>query len=193
MKLWNVAVLLTVTSLVFLMGFGLTRNDDYLPSPLVGEPAPAFSLEVLDEDRRVSLDDLKGRPVVVNFWASWCLACIEEHPVLIRAWQRYRDRGVEMVGIVYQDTPENARQYIEKHGGGWTQLLDPKSRAAIDFGVYGVPETFFIGVGGTIIHKHLGPVTDSLMTDQIESMLAGASQVGQATMVVPGQVREGTR
>ena len=169
----NWTVLLVVVSLVGLMGFGLTRDADLLPSPLVGDVAPPFTLQALDEDRQVSLSDFEGRPVVINFWASWCLACIQEHPVLVRSWERYRGEGVAMVGIIYQDTPGNARRYLEEHGGGWTQLLDPGSRAAIDFGVYGVPETFFIRPDGVIAHKHVGPVTDALMRQQIEPMLAG--------------------
>lgn len=169
----NTLVLAVVLGLVALLGFGLTRNPDDLPSPLVGEPAPAFSLPTLDGEETVSLADLSDRPVVVNFWASWCLACIQEHPALVRAWRRYRDRGVEMVGILYQDTPENARRYIRKRGGSWTQLLDPGTRTAIDFGVYGVPETFFIDAQGRVAHKHVGPVYDELLTNQIETLLQG--------------------
>ncbi len=111
----------------------------------------------------------------------------------MRAWRRYAERGVEMVGIVYQDTPANARRYIEKYGGGWLQLLDPKSRAAIDFGVYGVPETFFIQPDGIIAHKHLGPVTDALMTELIEGMMPGAYPEAAESVVVPTEGEEATR
>jgi len=193
MKWGNWLTMIVVTALIVLLAFGLTRRSDFLPSPLVGEAAPTFSLPVLDEDRTVSMDEFAGRPVVVNFWASWCLACIEEHPVLVRAWRRYTDRGVEMVGIVYQDTPANARRYIEKYGGGWLQLLDPNSRAAIDFGVYGVPETFFIQPDGIIAHKHLGPVTDALMTELIEGMMEGANAADTASAERPLEGEEATR
>ena len=171
MKWGNVLVLLAVSSIVVLMGFGLTRNTDELPSPLVGNPAPGFALSTLDGDTAVSLATLEGRPMVVNFWASWCLGCLEEHPDLVRAWNRFGDRGLVMIGIVYQDSPRNARDYIRKHGGGWTQLLDPGSRTAIDYGVYGIPETFFIDRSGTISHKHIGPVTDSVLTSEIGKIL----------------------
>jgi cytochrome c biogenesis protein CcmG, thiol:disulfide interchange protein DsbE len=191
---WKSAITwIAVTSLVLLLAFGLTRNPDFLPSPLVGEAAPGFSLPVLDEDRTVSLDEFKGQPVVVNFWASWCLACIQEHPVLVRTWRRYEERGVQMVGVVYQDTPANARRYIEKYGGGWVQLLDPGSRAAIDFGVYGVPETFFIRPDGIIAHKHLGPVTDALMTELIEGMMPGAYADDADSVMVPTEGEEAIR
>jgi cytochrome c biogenesis protein CcmG, thiol:disulfide interchange protein DsbE len=164
-------VLAAVTAFVVLLGFGMSRKSDFIPSPLVGEVAPMFTLPVLAEDRTVSMADLAGQPVVVNFWASWCLACIEEHPVLNRAWKRYSAEGLQMLGVVYQDTPDNAVGYLEKYGGDWTQLVDPKSRAAIDFGVYGVPETFFIRRDGVITHKHLGPVTDALMAEKIGELL----------------------
>ncbi|GMR12158.1 MAG: TlpA disulfide reductase family protein [Gemmatimonadota bacterium] len=193
MKWTNWLSMIAVISLVVLLAFGLTRRSDFLPSPLVGETTPGFSLPVLDEDRTVSLDELQGRPVVVNFWASWCLACIQEHPVLVRAWERYAGQGVEMVGIVYQDTPANARRYIEKYGGGWLQLLDPRSRAAIDFGVYGVPETFFIRPDGIIAHKHLGPVTDTLMTELIEGMMEGTNTSDAESAEFPLEREETTQ
>ncbi|MFV2008184.1 MAG: TlpA family protein disulfide reductase [Longimicrobiales bacterium] len=193
MKWKNWLTMIAVTAFVVLLAFGLTRRSDFLPSPLVGQASPGFSLPVLDEDRTASMDEFEGRPVVVNFWASWCLACIQEHPVLVRAWQRYAERGVEMVGIVYQDSPANARRYIEKYGGGWLQLLDPNSRAAIDFGVYGVPETFFIQPDGIIAHKHLGPVTDALMTELIEGMLERANTDDAASSELPVEGEEATR
>lgn len=164
--------ILTVLALVALFAYGLTRDASLIPSPLVGNPAPDFELERLDAPGTVRFSDLRGRVTVVNFWASWCLACIQEHPSLVRAWQRYRGPDFELVGIVYQDTPENARRYLSEHGGGWTQLLDPGSRAALEFGVYGVPETFFIDRNGVISHKHIGPVNDSLLATEIEKLQA---------------------
>jgi len=183
MKWKNWLTMIAVTAFVVLLAFGLTRRSDFLPSPLVGQASPGFSLPVLDEDRTASMDEFEGRPVVVNFWASWCLACIQEHPVLVRAWQRYAERGVEMVGIVYQDSPANARRYIEKYGGGWLQLLD----------LYGVPETFFIQPDGIIAHKHLGPVTDALMTELIEGMLERANTDDAASSELPVEGEEATR
>jgi len=167
----RIVVLVAVLVFVALLGFGLTRDPSLIASPLVGAPAPDFRLEQLDGGPTVGLQNLRGQVVVVNFWASWCLACKEEHPALVRAWQRYKGEHVRMVGIVYQDTPENARKYLKEHGGGWTQLVDPKSRVAINFGVYGVPETFFIGPAGVVAQKHIGPVTDSILSTQIDSLL----------------------
>lgn len=179
--------IVTVLAVVVLFGYGLTRDPSFIPSPLVGGPAPDFELEQLDAPGTVRLSDLRGRVVVINFWASWCLACIQEHPSLVRAWQRYRGSDFELVGIVYQDTRGNARRYLSEHGGGWTQLLDPGSRAALEFGVYGVPETFFIDRNGVITHKHIGPVNDSLLATEIEKLLAGkeADSTGAGTTRTP--------
>lgn len=155
-----------------LLGYGMTRDPREIPSPLIGKAAPEFSLETLDGGS-VALAELRDTVTVVNFWASWCLACRQEHPALVRAWRRYEQGGqpVRFLGIVYQDTRENAVEYMGRHGGGWSNLLDPDTRTAIDFGVYGVPETYFLDQHGWIAYKHVGPVTDELLTTQIERLL----------------------
>lgn len=160
-----------------LLGYGMTRDAREIPSPLIGQPAPAFELETLASPAdSLALADLRGTAVVVNFWASWCLACRQEHPALVRAWERYEQAGapVRFIGIVYQDSRSNAREYMDRRGGGWTNLMDSNTRTAIDFGVYGVPETYFIDPAGRIAYKHVGPVTDALLTEQIETMIAAA-------------------
>ena len=165
------AGMVVVVALVGLFGFGLTRDASLIPSPLVGEPAPDFRLPRLDAPDSLALSDLRGEAVILNFWASWCLACKQEHPALVRAHERYRDESVALVGVVYQDTRSNAIAYLEEHGGGWIQVMDPKTRTAIDFGVYGIPETFFIDSAGIVVHKHIGPVNDQLIATQVSQML----------------------
>lgn len=158
-----------------LLGYGMTRDAREIPSPLVGQPAPSFDLATLDSPAdSLALADLRDTVVVVNFWASWCLACRQEHPALVRAWERYEEAGapVRFIGIVYQDSRSNARQYMDRRGGGWTNLMDSNTRTAIDFGVYGVPETYFIDRAGRIAYKHVGPVTDALLAQQIEALTA---------------------
>ncbi len=170
MTRWKVLGMAIVVALIGLFGYGLTKDASLIPSPLVGSPAPEFRLARLDALDSVALSELRGRAVVVNFWASWCLACRQEHASLVRAWRRYRDRGVVMVGVIFQDSKANARAYLAENGGGWTQLVDPKSRMAINYGVYGVPETFFIDADGIVRHKHIGPVSDSLLDTEIEAL-----------------------
>lgn len=170
--------------LLGLLAFGLTRDPYVLPSPLIDLPAPDLELGVMPprapaggeeraESERVRLSDLRGEVVVINYWASWCLACREEHPALSRAADRYRDRGVRFFGVLYQDTPANARRFIREMGGqSYPTLLDPNSHTAIEFGVYGVPETFFIDRDGRIRFKQIGPVTDELLREKIDELLS---------------------
>jgi cytochrome c biogenesis protein CcmG/thiol:disulfide interchange protein DsbE len=165
--------LLPVLAIPFLglLAYGLTRDTYVLPSPLAGKEAPSFRLSSLDGDT-VSLNDLRGKVVVLNFWASWCVPCRTEHEVLKRAHSAWDPSEAQVVGVVYQDSPENARRFLSQLGGGWMQLTDPSQRTAIDFGVYGVPETFFIGKDGQIGYKKVGPVTWDLVKGTVDSLLA---------------------
>lgn len=157
--------------LIALLAYGFTRSPKDIPSPLIRQPAPDFTLALLDGGR-LSLRELRGKVVVVNFWASWCYpACWNEAPRLQAAWERYREKGLVMVGIVYQDREQNAREFIRKHGKTYPNGVDPKSRIAIDYGVYGVPETFFIDREGRIAHKHVGEISPETLTTEIERLL----------------------
>lgn len=169
--------------IVALLAYGLTRDPKAIPSPLPGKPAPLFRLATLDTDT-IALADLQGRVVILNFWASWCLACIDEHPYLIEAHERYRERGVSLLGVVYQDSRENALRWMRGMGGDWPSVLDPGARTAIDYGVYGVPETFFVARDGRVAYKQLGPVNRRILTTWIEKLLAapegGPLPIGEA-------------
>jgi cytochrome c biogenesis protein CcmG/thiol:disulfide interchange protein DsbE len=143
--------------------------------------APDFTLPVLrhgdlpaaDAPRdAVALSAYRGTVVVLNFWASWCIPCREEHPVLIAVAREYAGRGVQFLGTSYNDAPSNATRWIETMGGQpYPALLDAGSRTAIDYGLYGVPETFFIGRDGRVAYKHVGPVTAELLRQKIDSLL----------------------
>lgn len=157
---------------VALLGYGMTRDPTEIPSPLPGKPAPEFALPVLDGVHEVRLADLRGEIVVLNFWASWCLACRDEHDDLSRAAEKYADSGVRFFGVLYNDTPENARRWIDEMGGqSYPTLLDRGSRVAISYGLYGVPETFVIDQEGAVVHKQIGPVTAGLLMELIEPLL----------------------
>jgi cytochrome c biogenesis protein CcmG/thiol:disulfide interchange protein DsbE len=120
----------------------------------------------------LALSDLEGKVVVLNFWASWCVACIDEHQVFVAAERFYADQDLQMLGVVYQDSPENARRWMTRMGGGWPSVIDDNSRIAIDYGVYGVPETYFIARDGRIAHKQIGPVSWPLLTALVDRLLA---------------------
>lgn len=154
-----------------LLAYGFRGDPRAIPSPLVGRPAPAFALTTF-EGRPLSLEGLRGQVVVLNFWASWCYpACYEEAPVLEAAWQAYRERGVSVVGVDIQDTEEAARRFIRQFGLTFPNAPDPKGKVSIDYGVYGVPETFVIDRRGTIRLKHVGAITERVLREAVEPLL----------------------
>jgi len=167
---------------VALLGFGLTRDPRAIPSPLPGRTAPDFRLAVLRPGdypaARIAGDtealaEHRGQVVVLNFWASWCLACRDEHAALSAVAREYAGRGVQFFGPVYNDTPSNASRWIDAMGGqSYPSLIDPGSRTAIDYGLYGVPETFFIARDGRVAYKHVGPVSEALLRQKIDSLRA---------------------
>jgi cytochrome c biogenesis protein CcmG/thiol:disulfide interchange protein DsbE len=172
---WWWLVLVPVCAFAVLLASGLGRDPAELPSELIGTSAPAASLPTLDGEGTIDLAGFRGDVVVVNFWASWCVECFEEHPALVAAWERYRDRGVVFVGVDFEDTPAAAAAYAAEQGGDWPLVTDPGSRAAIDFGVFGVPETFVIAPDGTITAKRVGPVDFAWLSAEIDRALRGAT------------------
>lgn len=167
-----------------LLGFGLTTSPrKLLPSALIDRAAPDFELGTLFEPAdSIALRDLRGRVVVLNYWASWCFPCIQEHPYLELLSQSYDTADVRLLGMLYQDTPENGRAFIRQYGGGWPTLVDPGSETAIPYGVYGPPETFVVSPEGIVVHKLLGPLTSTtypVVKSKIDSLLAARDATGE--------------
>ena len=168
--------------LIALLAYGMTRDPKEIPSPLPGKVAPTFNLEVFSSGfgpiarpigDTLRLSGLKGDVVVVNFWASWCLGCRDEHETLSLTAQQYIGKPVHFVGVLYNDVPANGLRWIEQMGGqSYPSVVDPRIRTAIDYGLYGVPETFFIDRSGFVAYKHVGPVTASVLRQKIDSLLA---------------------
>lgn len=146
-------------------------DRDALPSPLIGKPAPEFSLpELFDPTRTVTLADLKGAPFVMNVWGSWCVACREEHPTLTAFAETKR---VRVIGYNWKDEPADAKRWLEQLGNPYFMILqDIEGRTALDFGIYGAPETFLIDANGMIVWKHVGVLTPKLISDELEPALA---------------------
>ncbi|HKQ30208.1 MAG TPA: DsbE family thiol:disulfide interchange protein [Burkholderiales bacterium] len=142
-----------------LLWVGLSLNPRTIPSPLVGKPLPSFSLTTLHEPKRmVTADSLRGRVYLLNVWASWCVACRQEHPVLKSIAQQ---KVVPLIGLNYKDKREDALAWLgEFENPYYVSVVDADGRLGIELGVYGVPETFVIDKAGVIRYKHIGPVTE---------------------------------
>jgi cytochrome c biogenesis protein CcmG/thiol:disulfide interchange protein DsbE len=174
-RLLRWAIPLAALPVLLLLGYGFRTDPREIPSPLIGRPAAPFSLKTFDGPP-ISLEALRGQVVVVNFWASWCYpACYEEAPALGRAWEKYKDRGVMMIGIDIQDKEEAARKFLEQFKLTFPNAPDPLGRVSVDYGVYGVPETFFIDRAGRVRSKHVGAVTDDILAQRIETLLGERS------------------
>ncbi len=169
---WKWLAPLSILPLVALLAYGFRVDHRDIPSPLVGRPAAEFALRSFD-GQPVSLGALRGKVVVLNFWASWCFpACYEEAPALERGWRAYRDRDVMVIGVDIQDKEEAARKFLADFALSFPNAPDPGGKVSIDYGVYGVPETFFIDRAGRIRLKHAGAITDELFRAQVEKLLA---------------------
>ncbi|WP_088282155.1 DsbE family thiol:disulfide interchange protein [Ideonella sp. A 288] len=165
--LWPLGIFLV---LVAFLGVGLNLNPREVPSPLVGKPAPGFSTASLVAPERVlRKEDMLGKVWLLNVWASWCGACREEHPVLVAY---ARSGGVPIYGLNYKDQRKDALGWLKDFGNPYVDsLFDLDGRIGIDYGVYGVPETFVIDRAGVIRYKHIGPVTPQVLRDKIEPLL----------------------
>lgn len=205
----RVLTLAGVAALIGLLAFGLLRSapDDTIDQSLAdGQPAaaPGFALALLQEGRlpaslsrevgaaladgEVSLDELRGTPVVLNFWASWCVPCREEAPLLARSWRRYGPHGVLFVGLNMQDLTDDADRFMREFDNDYLNVRDPTDATALDWGVTGIPETFFITPGGKVVSHAIGVASG-------EQMRAGvtATRTGQAISPLAGGDQRPTR
>ena len=152
--------------LVVLLAVGLTLNPREVPSPLIDKPAPAFKLPQLDQpDLAFSQKDMQGQVWLLNVWASWCVSCRDEHPLLV---ELAKSRVVPVVGLNYKDQPENGKAWLKQFGDPYVlSVADTEGRVGIDFGVYGVPETFVIDRQGVIRYKQIGAITPRSLEEKI--------------------------
>jgi cytochrome c biogenesis protein CcmG/thiol:disulfide interchange protein DsbE len=158
---------------VFIGRFG--QDPRLVDSPLIGKPVPDLRLEYLEQEGSLAFSDLRGEILVVNFWASWCIPCRSEHPTLTSASAAYENRGVRFVGVSYQDQPAAAIAFLDELGRGanYSYVVDPDSRATVEFGVFGVPETFFVDAEGIIRARVQGEVSPTVLGRTVEDLLAG--------------------
>jgi len=166
--LWPLGIFLV---LVVFLAIGLNLNPREVPSPLVGKPAPAFAAPTLAApDKTLRKEDLLGKVWLLNVWASWCTACREEHPLLV-AYSK-QGKGTPVIGLNYKDKRDDGMAWLAKFGNPYVDsLFDLDGRIGIEYGVYGVPETFVIDKAGVIRYKHIGPITPEVLRDKIEPLL----------------------
>ena len=160
--------LIIFAALIALLAVGLTLNPRLVPSPLIGKAAPEFDLPLLFDEGSFSNKDLIGHVTLVNVWASWCLACRQEHETV----KHLSRSGVRVIGLNYKDEPDDAKQWLARLGNPYQAIaVDYNGRIAIDWGVYGAPETFLIDKNGIIRHKVIGPLSDKEKYDALMSVM----------------------
>ena len=164
---WTLGVFV---ALVLLLAVGLRLNPREVPSPLIGRPAPAFELPLLMEpDKKFSEKTMLGRVWILNVWASWCPPCLVEHPVVT---QVSRSGMAPVIGLNYKDKPEDALPWLKRNGDPYQLIaFDGSGRIGIDYGVYGVPETYIIDRQGVIRYKHIGPITADVVKKDMEPLV----------------------
>jgi cytochrome c biogenesis protein CcmG/thiol:disulfide interchange protein DsbE len=161
--------------LVVFLAVGLNRNPRDVPSPLVGKPAPDFKVPQLgDPTKTFSPADMKGKVWLFNVWASWCVSCRQEHPVLVAF---AKQGGVPIIGLNYKDQPADGKKWLVDFGDPYQlSAYDGDGRVGINYGVYGVPETYIIDKQGIIRMKHTGPITPTSLKDEILPLVAELSK-----------------
>ena len=164
----GVAITAALVAVLFL---GLGRDPQQIQSPLVGRAAPAFALKEVGSSRTIDLAALRGKPAVINFWATWCMPCYQEHPVLVDN-ARLLGAQVQFVGVVFNDDEASISKFLRERGSAYPTLLDAQGQTAIAYGVGGVPESFFLDREGVIVAKFSGPMT----TDILQANLAKATR-----------------
>lgn len=163
--------ILITAALVAVFFLVMGKDPGHIDSPLIGRPAPTFTLRAVGTGQPLSLEQLRGKPVVINFWATWCMPCYQEHPVLVQNARMLGD-NVQFVGVVFNDTEDKIQQFLNARGSAYPTVIDEAGKTAIAYGVGGVPETFFVDKTGNIVAKYEGPMDG----DTLQSYVAKVTQ-----------------
>ena len=156
--------------LLAVLAMSLLFRDAAAPAAIEGGRAPDFSLVDLDGNP-IHLSELRGRPVILNFWASWCGPCVEEFPLLREAVERHAADGLVVIGVVHQDRSEAARDFMSRNGATWQAAMDPGDRVATAYGILAVPETFFIGRDGIIVERQIGQFSAASLDRKLAAII----------------------
>jgi cytochrome c biogenesis protein CcmG/thiol:disulfide interchange protein DsbE len=161
---------LIAAALIGVLFIGLGKNPNEIRTPLIGKTAPTFVLQEVGTKRPIDLAQLRGKPVVLNFWATWCGPCWEEHPVLV-ANARMLEPNVQFLGVVFQDSDDKILGFLEQRGSSYPTVVDDKGKTAIAYGVGGIPETYFIDAEGVIREKYNGPMSTEILQQKLKAIL----------------------
>jgi cytochrome c biogenesis protein CcmG/thiol:disulfide interchange protein DsbE len=161
--------LIIVAAVVIVLFAGLGKDPQHIDSPLIGKPAPPFALKAVGTGETIDLESLRGKPVIVNFWATWCVPCYEEHPTLVANARQLPN--VQFVGVVFNDEESKIMRFLADRGSAYPTLLDANGKTAIAYGVGGVPETYFINAAGTIVAKFEGPMSTEILQGNLAKAL----------------------
>jgi len=173
MSRWlRAAIVVTMAALVVVLVLAFRRAPTDIKTGTVGRPAAAFTLQQLDGNATWSSETAKDKVLVVNFFASWCIPCKEENPALVRVYERYRASDVVFIGVLYQDSRESGLRYVRDNGVVWPTVIDDEGRVAFSYGVFGIPETFFVGRDGIVAGRHIGPIDEATLIRGIECLRA---------------------
>ncbi len=175
---------------VFLFGKSLTLDAKKMNSPLIGQRARDFKVQVLQGSESIlghhaeslSLSDLKGKPLILNFWASWCSTCAEEASIIEAFWKKHSSEGVRILAIAVHDRMEDVRFVTKSLGKSYPIAIDDEGKTALNYGVTGVPETIFINAQGLVIHKETGPVTRALLEEKAKLLASHGDNTSSPSM-----------
>ena len=167
-----VLIALIIGPILGLLAFGFTRDARYITSPLLAQPAAPFTVTLFD-GRKLSLDELRGKAVFLNFWASWCPPCRAEARDLEVAWQKVKDENMVFIGVALQDTDKNSLEFLKEFDVTYANGKDQSGKIAVDYGTWGIPESFFIDPQGRITYKHVGGIRAALVLTKLEEAAKG--------------------
>ena len=157
-------------ALLGVLFLGLGKNPAEIRTPLIGKPAPAFALREVGTGQTIDLAQFKGKPVIINFWATWCGPCWEEHPVLV-ANARMLQPNVQFLGVVFDDTEEKILGFLQQRGSSYPTVVDQAGKTAIAYGIGGVPETYFVDANGVIRAKYSGPMSSDILQENLRKAM----------------------
>lgn len=175
------ALIIVVVGLLALLGVGLANREPATGRSgftRINKPAPEFKLSLF-QGGEIDLTSYRGRPIVINFWASWCVPCRQEAPILEGLWQSYQEGGVQFIGVNIQDAEADSSRYIREFGITYPNGLDADGRITVDYGVIGIPVTFFINREGIVERRWVGAVSEARMTQWVRELAAGDAPIGE--------------